>query len=324
MPRDERASHGPVRESGRPLLEVRGLSISFIQYDRGLRRRRITPIIGLDLEVIRGEVLAVIGSSGSGKSLLAHAVLGILPSNAEVGGDLYFEGSELSPQRQAELRGERIALVPQSVNFLDPLIRVGRQVAPPRARKNGSRDEVARILERYHLDEEAGRLYPFQLSGGMARRVLVSTAVISGADLIIADEPTPGLHPAVVRETLSHLRELADEGRGVMLITHDLEEGLTIADRVGVFYAGTTLEVAPASAFSGEGEGLLHPYTRALWRALPRNGFRPLRGSQPPPDSLPRGCLFRPRCPLSTPHCSEERPPLRRSGDNQVRCIHVA
>ncbi len=308
---------------GLPLLEVRGLSISFLQYELGLRRHRITPIACLDLSLESGEVLAVIGASGSGKSLLAHAILGILPSNAEVSGEILFDGFPLGPRQQAELRGKRISLVPQSVNFLDPLMRVGRQVAPARRRDRGVSEEVLGILERYHLDAGAARLYPFQLSGGMARRVLVATAVISGADLIIADEPTPGLHPAVVRETLSHLRELADEGRGVLLITHDLEEGLTIADRVGVFYAGTTVEISPASAFSGSGEALLHPYTRSLWRALPANGFHPLPGSQPPPDSLPTGCLFRPRCPLATPECGEAVPELRGVGEGMVRCIHA-
>ena len=311
-------------ESGAPLLEARGLSISFFQYDRGLRRRRITPIIGLDLTLERGEVLAVIGSSGSGKSLLAHAVLGILPSNAEVGGELLFEGSPLGPEEQAKLRGRRISLVPQSVNFLDPLMRVGSQVLPTHRRDEEARDRVKSIFKRYHLEAEDTLLYPFQLSGGMARRVLVATAVISGADLIIADEPTPGLHPVVVRETLSHLRELADEGKGVLLITHDLEEGLSIADRVGVFYAGTTVEIAPVAAFAGKGERLRHPYTRALWQALPRNGFRPLAGSQPPLDSLPPGCLFQPRCPISTTECLEEKPALRKLGDGWVRCIHAA
>ena len=323
-----KAAGGAERKNGATggaslLFEARGLSISFFQYDRGLRRRRITPIIGLDLALKRGEVLAVIGSSGSGKSLLAHAVLGILPSNAEVGGELFFEGIPLGPEEQAELRGRRISLVPQSINFLDPLMRVGSQVLPPGRPDEEARDRVKSIFKRYHLEADDARLFPFQLSGGMARRVLVATAVISGADLVIADEPTPGLHPAVVRETLSHLRELADEGKGVLLITHDLEEGLSIADRVGVFYAGTTVEIAPASAFTGEGEGLRHPYTRALWQALPRNGFRPLAGSQPPLDSLPPGCLFQPRCSLATPECLKERPALRKLGDGWVRCIHA-
>ncbi len=309
------------------MLSVRDLSITFTMYTTGLRQRAFTPITGLDLDVEAGEVMAVVGESGSGKSLLAHAVLGILPRNARVTGEMYFQGELLTPARQASLRGKQMALIPQSVAFLDPLMLVGRQVRRA-AELSGLQDgtaEAARkdIFRRYHLSESVAALYPFQLSGGMARRALVSAAAITGATLIIADEPTPGLHPEVVAETLRHLRELADEGRAVLLITHDIGAALAVADRVAVFYAGTTLEVAPASDFAGQGEALRHPYTRSLWRALPQNEFIPLPGAQPSPDALPDGCLFAPRCWLVTPECRAVRPSLHPVGGGWVRCLRA-
>jgi peptide/nickel transport system ATP-binding protein len=178
-------------------------------------------------------------------------------------------------------------------------------------------------FNRYHLAPTTAGLYPFQVSGGMARRVLMATATVTGAKLLVADEPTPGLHPTVVAETLGHLRELADSGLGVMLITHELEAALSVADRVAVFYAGATVEVANAADFRGDGAALRHPYTRALWNALPQHGFTPMPGAQPIPDNLPTGCLFEPRCPLATAACREARPVARFIRGGSVRCIHA-
>ncbi len=308
------------------MLEVTNLSIHFTRYTRGLYRTLLTPVVDLDLWVQAGEIVAVVGSSGSGKSLLAHAILGILPVNAKVEGEIRFKGQLLTPQRQAKARGREIALIPQSVSFLDPLMRIGAQVrrAAHLSGKNQHSAATQRaIFERYQLPLEAENLYPFQLSGGMARRALVSTAVVGEAELLLADEPTPGLHPEVVQETLRHLRELANEGRGVVLITHDIQAALQVADQIAVFYAGTTVEIAPTTAFSGRGEGLLHPYTQALWRSLPQNEFEPLPGMQPSPHDLPSGCLFAPRCPIATPACQAERPAMRTLAQNQVRCIHA-
>ena len=259
------------------MLNVRDLSVTFTMYEVGLVQRRLTVITELDLAVQAGELVAVVGASGSGKSLLAHAVLGILPSNAEVSGEMSYQGEPLTPARQAQLRGREIALIPQSVGFLDPLQRVGGQVR--RAAELSGLNRAAagqaqdRAFRRYGLADGARRLFPFQVSGGMARRVLLATATVGQADLLIADEPTPGLHPAVVVETLNHLRELADAGKGVILITHDIEAALRVADQVAVFYAGTTVELAAAADFRGDGQALRHPYTRALWRALPPKGL---------------------------------------------------
>ena len=307
------------------MLSISNLSITFTQYDQGLHRKQLTVISDLDLTVQAGELVAVVGASGSGKSLLAHALLGILPENAHLSGMMQFQGAPLTPDRCRALRGRAIALIPQSVGYLDPLMTVGQQVQ--RVGQLGglspvaARTAVDRTFARYELPATTRRRYPFQLSGGMARRVLVSTAVVTGADLVIADEPTPGLHPDVVTETLNHLRELAQGGRGVILITHDIEAALQVADRVAVFYAGTTVEIAAAQDFATD--NLRHPYTQALWRSLPQNEFVPVPGNQPSPEELPVGCLFCDRCPWVTAECKAGRPELRWVRQGWVRCIHA-
>lgn len=306
-----------------PLLVVEDLSVSFTQYTSGLKQQELQVINNLSLQIHTGEIVAIVGASGSGKSLLAHAILGIMPVNATVTGSIRYSGQELDQVFQRKYRGREIALVPQSVTYLDPLMRVGKQVQSSLI-KNKRTAIIDRVLRRYHLQPWVKRLFPHQLSGGMARRILVATAILTDARLIIADEPTPGLDVAVLRETRDNLRELADAGRAVMLITHDIETALNIADRIAVFYAGTTVEVAPVEDFSGCGERLRHPYSRALWHALPQNGFMPLPGSQPSPTSTPPGCLFEPRCSWATADCKNLRPDMRRVRNGMVRCIHAS
>ena len=306
-------------EEKQPLLEISDLSVSFRMYDGSLEQRQLQVISSLSLTVYPGEILAVAGSSGSGKSLLAAAILGILPANAAVGGAMRYGGQPLTPEWQRSLRGGGIALVPQSVAYLDPLMKVGRQAdGHQKPRPTARRRELFR---RFGLPEKTERLYPFQLSGGMARRVLVSTALLADAQLVIADEPTPGMGLEQAKEALSMFREMADEGRGVVLITHDIDLAVDFADRIAVFYAGTTVETAPAEDFR---QGALrHPYSQALWRALPQNGFQPIPGFQPYAGSLPKGCLFAPRCPHRTAECEAAPPPVRTLRDGEVRCIHA-
>ncbi len=176
-----------------------------------------------------------------GKEPAAHGVLGILPYNASWSGEISYYGEKLTEKRMEGLRGKEIVLVPQSVSYLDPLMKAGTQIRKGK-RDQGSRNESLKTLRRYGLDETVEKLYPFELSGGMTRRILISTAVMERPKLVIADEPTPGLHLEAAKRVLSHFREMADEGAGVLLITHDLELALKVADRIVVFYAGTSVE----------------------------------------------------------------------------------
>lgn len=301
------------------ILEIRNLSVSFKMYERGLKQKDLKVISNLNLHVDEREILAIAGSSGSGKSLLASAVMGILPDNASVDGVMRYCGQELTSKLQKHLRGREIALVPQSVKYLDPLMKVGAQVVGV----SGTKEKQREAFVRYGLDEKVEHMYPFQLSGGMARRVLVSTAVTGDARLLIADEPTPGMSEDMAEEAMSHFRALADEGRGILLITHDIDLAARYADRIAVFYAGTTVETTPAEDFRKGPSALRHPYTKALWEALPQNGFRAIPGTQPYADALPEGCLFAPRCPYRTAECKDEIP-VRELRGGEVCCIHAS
>ena len=306
-----------------PILSVKDLGVSFSQYTKGLRRRDLQVITNLDVDLYEGEILAVVGSSGSGKSLLAHAILGILPDNATTEGDIIYKGKKLNSKEKEKLRGSEIAFIPQSVNFLDPLMKVSKQVKISIKNKEKANKLQRNIFNKYKLDENIDNFYPFELSGGMARKVLLSTALVSNCKVIIADEPTPGLDEISLNEALQDFRNIADSGCAILMITHDIEAALKIADKIAVFYAGTTLEVANVSDFKGDGKNLRHPYSKALFNALPQNGFKPIKGSQPMPHELPKGCLFQDRCEYVSEECRVIRPNATVIRDGMVRCLNA-
>jgi peptide/nickel transport system ATP-binding protein len=314
---------GPDSEA---LLKVKDLSLSFFQYTSGLRQTELKIISNMSLEAYSGEVLAVVGSSGSGKSLLAHAILGILPSNSRLSGSMEYKGQSLTQEKKEELRGKEIALIPQSTTYLDPLMKVSDQVIGSSGKKDKEvmRKRQTEIFQRYNLKAAVGRMLPHELSGGMARRVLVSTALMSSAKLIIADEPTPGLDDRSLDETLRYFKDMAKKGCAVILITHDIEAALKISDRIAIFYAGTILEEARIEDFRNDGEDLRHPYTRALWNALPQNRFQAIKGHQPMQDELNGGCVYFERCSIRTEHCSKDIPQLKRISGGLVRCNNVS
>nr|WP_302887325.1 ABC transporter ATP-binding protein [uncultured Romboutsia sp.] len=306
-----------------PILSVKDLGISFSQYTKGLIRRELEVITNLDIDLYEGEILAVVGSSGSGKSLLAHAILGILPDNATTEGNIIYKGKTLTLKDKEKLRGREIVFIPQSVNFLDPLMKVSKQVKISIENKEKANKRQRYIFNKYGLDKKVDNLYPFELSGGMARKVLLSTALVSDCKVIIADEPTPGLDEKSLNEALKDFRNIADSGCAILMITHDIEAALKIADKIAVFYAGTTLEIANVNDFKGDGKNLRHPYSKALFNALPQNGFKPIKGSQPMPNELPKGCLFQDRCECISEKCRLIRPNARMVRDGMVRCLNA-
>ena len=271
----------------------------------------------INIHIDKGEFVFLVGSSGSGKSLLAHAILGILPYNAKISGNMKFQGELLDENRIKKLRGSEIAFVPQSTMYLDPLMKVGKQVRGKAGKKAGGLQK--KLFARYGLPENTEEKYPFECSGGMTRRILLSTALMGNPKLIIADEPTPGMELELAKKSMEDFRRFADEGNGVLLITHDIELALQVADRIVVFYAGKTVEEAPVADFRTE-ETLRHPYTKALWRALPQNGFTPLAGTQPYVKDMPEGCPFGPRCSWSQEQCKGEVPMVQ-AGCGSVRCV---
>lgn len=312
--------------SKEPILKVKDLGISFSQYTNGLVRRDLNVIRNLDIELYEGEILAVVGSSGSGKSLLAHAILGILPDNACTQGDMIYKGEILDEKRKEKLRGDEIVLIPQSVNYLDPLKKVGKQIKISiKDKDKKTQDEIVdNLFKKYNLDKKVKNYYPFQLSGGMARKVLLSTALASDSKVIIADEPTPGLDEESLNEVLKDFRDIADSGRAILMITHDIMAALKIADKVAIFYAGSTLEIANTSDFKQKEVELRHPYTKALYKALPNHDFVPIDDkTQPLPNELPKGCVFSDRCPLKDKNCENQVPKIREIRNGKVRCIHA-
>ena len=306
------------------ILDVENVSISFIQYTQGLNQRNLHVITDLTLDMTEGEILAVLGSSGSGKSLLAHAIFGILPENANLKGKIKYKGKELSQKDKEEIRGKEIGLIPQSVNFLNPLMKISDQAighTESDEEKEEKKQKQRELFKRYNLGPEVDDMYPFQLFGGMARRVLVSTALLSSPKLVVADEPTPGLDEKTVKETLNHFKNMKEDGVGVLLITHDIHAALEIADRIGIFYAGYVIEIAENKDFSGDGENLLHPYTKALYKALPANGFHLTHGHQPLHGEIPKGCPYYERCEMRFEKCKSECPQLIDLGNKKVRCF---
>ncbi len=267
---------------GHHLLQVEDLAVSFRMYDESepyfrASQKNVEVLHGLNVAVHEGEIVAVVGASGSGKTLLADSLLGMFEPNATVTGRIWFDGKRMDASSLAALRGRGISLVPQGVSSLDPMIRVGKQVEgfhkkTLRKEKAARQQRRRELFARYGLAEEVAQLYPHELSGGMARRVLLCCALMDSPRVIVADEPTPGLDLELAVRAMDDFRSFADEGGGVLLITHDLELALRVADRVAVFKDGTVVEETAVENFASP-DTLQHPFSRQLWHALPEHGF---------------------------------------------------
>ena len=299
---------------------------------------------GIDLRLHRGATLGLIGESGSGKSLTALALMGLLPPSARVAGSITFDGVELVGRDEAglcRLRGDRIGMVFQEpMTALNPLHTVGAQIGEPlRLHRGLGRAEARRaalaLLERVRMPRAAERLdaYPHQLSGGQRQRVGIAMALACGPDLLIADEPTTALDVTIQREILDLIGELVREtGMALLLISHDLGVMARVVGRIGVMYGGTLVEAGPTAEVAAR---RAHPYTRGLYAARPRIGARSADGSKPRlatipgrvPElaDLPAGCPFASRCAWVIDACRTALPPALPVGpDHTARCIRVA
>lgn len=254
------------------LLEAENLTVVFRRYCGLFDREDITRLQSVSFSLEAGQVIAVIGSSGAGKSLLALALLGLLPCNAILKGRIRFRGSDMDAAGLASLRGREIGLVPQQISHLDPLARAGTQIGRAAARASVP-PRIAERLGQVGLPESAGRLFPHQLSGGMARRVMICAAETSEPSVLIADEPTAGLDATNRNMILARLRDHANRGGATILISHDLFSVLPMADRVLLLEDGTLRGDEPAANFSEANAAEMSDYGRALWQALPQNGF---------------------------------------------------
>jgi ABC-type glutathione transport system ATPase component len=258
------------------ILEVSNYCISFLQYKTFFTKDYIHPVIELNIDAGYNEITTIVGASGSGKSLLAHGIMGILPDNAREKGTITYKGQPLTKERIKALPAGEIVLIPQSINYLDPLMTVGRQIQSL-VREGDPKAVQERTFERYGLKREVGDLYPFQISGGMARRVLISSAVAQNPALIIADEPTPGLDEDLVAEALEQLLRLKEDGCSILMITHDLQVAKKVSDKIVVFRNGRS-ECQINKEIFGDSDEIAKrsPYAAELFRALPENEFTEL------------------------------------------------
>ena len=251
------------------ILEVKNLNIGFNMYDKLLNQKLHQMVFDLNVTIKKGEILAIAGSSGSGKSLMAHAILGILPKNTVVSAEIKFKNEIVDENRLSQLRGKEITFVPQSIAYLDPLMTIEDQLM----RKDINKQDFFKVMDTLGFTKADLGKYPFQLSGGMARRVLIANTILSKADLIIADEPTPGLSLDLAIEVLNHFRNMANDGKGILLITHDIDLVCNVADKMAIFYGGHILETLNTKDFLKGEKYIRHPLTKAFWRALPQNDF---------------------------------------------------
>ncbi|GII92425.1 ABC transporter ATP-binding protein [Sinosporangium siamense] len=287
-------------------LTVTGLSVSF-----HIPGAVVRAVGDASFTVRPGRCLALVGESGCGKSVLAHALLGLLPGNARTSGSAVLtEGgtaTELigaSERTLAErVRGRSIGLIPQSpATHLTP-VRTARAQLAEALRELGRRPESAdELARRFGLRPADLDRYPHELSGGMAQRVANTMALAGDPWLLLADEPTTGLDRDLVERAMATLRELCDEGRAVLLITHDLRAAERVADDLAVMYASRIVELGPAEEVLNRPH---HPYSAGLFDAQPHRAFVPVPGMPPELTALPAGCAFAPRCPHRTALCDE-------------------
>lgn len=296
-----------------PALEVADLTLAI---------GGINVVDGIAFHVAPGEVMALVGESGCGKSLTAQALMRLLPRVVrQTAGRILLEGEDLaalSERRMRAIRGRRIAMIfqePQAA--LDPLAPVGAQVREASSLAgHGAREAVQHMLAEVGIADPERRIdqYPFELSGGMCQRVMIASALISRPAVLVADEPTTALDVTIQAQILDLLRRLAlERGTAVVLITHDMGVVADIADRVAVMYAGRIAEIgATTSVFARP----LHPYTSLLLAAIPRLADAPkshlavIEGSVPQPAEYGPGCRFAGRCPFADAHCTAAQPPL--------------
>lgn len=317
-----------------PVLEVKDLVVEF-----RLRDKTVHAVNGVSWSVGRGETLAVLGESGSGKSVTAHAIMGTLTPRAKVtAGQVLYGGRDLLklPERERRrVRGRRVGIIFQdSLSALNPVFTVANQIGEMFRFHAGMRRRAAQmsavdLMERVGIPDAKRRAnaYPHEFSGGMRQRIMIAMALALEPDVLIADEPTTALDVTVQAQIMELLRDLQQEmGMGLVLITHDLGVVADMADRIIVMYAGRAVEESPVRNLY---QAPAHPYTAGLLRSVPRldrteDDLQPIIGSPPDMTVLVPGCPFRPRCSWAAELCARDRPSLQPVGAGRSSACHFS
>ena len=313
------------------LLDIQHLNIRFLGNGKS-----VEVVSDLSLSLGRRETLGIVGESGSGKSVTSLATMRLLPSSAQVGGSILFDGQDLlalSEREMQNIRGNKIAMIFQEpMTSLNPIHTVGKQIAESvllhsKATKKQAMERALHLLELCGIPDPAQRIreYPHQLSGGMRQRVMIAIALACDPELLIADEPTTALDVTIQAQILELMKAIKkDRDMSIIMITHDLGIVYDFCDRVVVMYTGEVVESAPVKDLFA---APLHPYTEGLIGALPQLGqpterLSAIEGMVPDAGDMPQGCHFHPRCPYATERCRAEHPPLTTLPDGrQVRCF---
>jgi oligopeptide transport system ATP-binding protein len=320
---------------GASVLEVRDLQVEF-----RLRDKTVHAVNGVSWSLGRGETLAILGESGSGKSVTAHAVMGTLdtPRAKVTRGEIWFGGRNLLklPERERRrIRGRHIAIIFQdSLAALNPVFTVANQIGEmfrfhSGMHKRAAESAAIELMDRVGIPDAHRRAnaYPHEFSGGMRQRIMIAMALSLEPDVLIADEPTTALDVTVQAQIMELLKELQQEmGMGLVLITHDLGVVADMADRIIVMYAGRVVEESPVHALY---RAPAHPYTLGLLGSVPRldrpeEELHPIGGAPPDMTMLAPGCPFRPRCSWAQSVCQHERPPLRTIGEERRSACHFS
>ena len=312
------------------LLSIAGLEVSF-----GGRNDPVRVLHGVNLTLARGEVLGLVGESGSGKSVLAKAIMGLLPGGGRVTrGRIDFDGDDIvtaSSARLRQLRGSRIAMIFQDpMATLNPVLRIDAQMLEAiavhrRLSGTAARAHCIEVLRRVGIPAPENRFlaYPHELSGGMRQRIAIATALLNDPDLILADEATTALDVTVQSQILHELRGMCEAmGTALIWVSHDLAVVSGIADRIAIMYAGRIIECGPAEQVIARPA---HPYTEGLIGSVPDGvalgeALRQIPGLMPAPHALPAGCAFHPRCTRTEPLCKKQLPDWRDARDHGAAC----
>ena len=335
-----------------PLLDVRHLTIGFPGQGNAVRQAAgragslaptpsLFAVRDLSFTIAPREVLGLVGESGSGKSLTSLALMGLLPPQAQVTGEVLFAAGNgpardllrLPEDEIRRLRGSQMAIIFQEpMTALNPVMRVGDQIAEAvtahqRVGKKEAWDRAVGAMQEVAIPDALRRArdYPHQLSGGMRQRVMIAMAIVNRPQLLIADEPTTALDVTIQTQILELLGELREKfGLAMLFIAHDLAVVSQVADRVAVMYVGNLVELGPRQDIF---HAAVHPYTRGLLKAVPTlktdrtQPLRTIEGTVPSLQAAIPGCPFEPRCDFRVPECAQKLPPLLQVGAGHwARC----